>query len=112
MPDDTAPPALSVIVTVTSGMKGLDGLAADPLSRIQAALVGHLSWPEALRREFSRWELTLRAGPLSAVRRSQDPMDTGGTLLFCELGRLWCDLLHGCVGPGHPVGRRPPAPGP
>lgn len=89
--DDADPPALSVIVTVKSGMKGLDGLAADLLSRIQAALVGHLDWPDALRREFSRWEPTLRAGPLSAVRRSQDPTVTGGSLLFRELTILLDD---------------------
>lgn len=89
--DDADPPALSVIVTVKSGMKGLDGLAADLLSRIQAALVGHLDWPEALRRDFSRWEPTLRAGPLSAVRRSQDPTVTGGSLLFRELAILLDD---------------------
>ena len=91
--DDADPPAVSVIVTVTSGMKGLDGLAADLLSRIQAALVNHLEWPAALRRELSRWEPTLRVGPLSAARRPQDPTVTGGSLLFRELERLWREHL-------------------
>ncbi len=82
--DDADHPALCVIVTVKSGMKGLDGLATDLLSRIQAALVSHLDWPEALRREFSRWEPTLRARPRSAVRRSQNPTVTGGSRLFAS----------------------------
>lgn len=96
--NDATPPALSVVVTITSGMKGLEGLTADLLSRIGAALSGHLEWPDVLRRELNRWQPAIQMGPLRASRTSQDPAVSGGSLLFRELDRLWREYLVGRVG--------------
>ena len=93
--DEIDPPALSVVVTVTSGMRGLDGLAGDLLARISTALASHLEWPDVLRREFGRWQPAIRLGPVEGARKLAAPAAAGGSLLFGELDRLWRQHLAG-----------------